>query len=52
VNAASIALSELTVVYAENGRGKTALSAILCSLGTGDPAPIAQHGPHCQVTVL
>ena len=41
------------MVYAENGRGKTTLSAILRSLGTGDPTPIAErkrlsatHEPH------
>jgi wobble nucleotide-excising tRNase len=54
VNAgASISLPKLTVVYAENGRGKTTLSAILRSLSTGDPTPIAErkrlsatHDPH------
>lgn len=40
---ASIALPKLTVIYAENGRGKTTLSAILRSLGTGNPAPIAER---------
>ena len=50
---ASIALPKLVVVYAENGRGKTTLSAILRSLGTGNPTPIterkrlsATHEPH------
>ena len=50
---ASIALPKLTVVYAENGRGKTTLSAIMRSLGSGNPAPIterkrlsATHDPH------
>jgi wobble nucleotide-excising tRNase len=50
---ASIALPRLTVIYAENGRGKTTLSAILRSLGSGDPTPIAErkrlnaaHDPH------
>jgi wobble nucleotide-excising tRNase len=53
---AAIALPKLTVVYAENGRGKTTLSAILRSLGTGNPAPIterkrlsAAHDPHVVV---
>ncbi|MDA8052358.1 MAG: hypothetical protein M0002_20540 [Rhodospirillales bacterium] len=40
---ANIALPRLTLVYAENGRGKTTLSAILRSLGTGDPIPIAER---------
>ncbi|MBX3351680.1 MAG: AAA family ATPase [Phycisphaeraceae bacterium] len=51
--AANIALSRLTLVYAENGKGKTTLAAILRSLGTNDPIPIterarfgAQHPPH------
>jgi len=46
----------LTLIYAENGRGKTTLSAILRSLATGDPIPIserrtlaAQHPPHAIV---
>ena len=51
--AANIALSRLTLIYAENGRGKTTLAAILRSLASGDPIPIlerrriaAQHPPH------
>jgi wobble nucleotide-excising tRNase len=51
--AANIALARFTLVYAENGRGKTTLAAILRSLATGDPVPIAerrrlaaQHPPH------
>jgi wobble nucleotide-excising tRNase len=51
--AANISLARLTLVYAENGRGKTTLAAILRSLATGDPIPIAerrrltaQHSPH------
>lgn len=46
-------LAPLTLIYAENGRGKTTLSAILRSLGTGDHIPIserrrltAQQQPH------
>ena len=46
-------LGRLTLIYAENGRGKTTLAAILRSLGTGNPIPIierrrlaAQHPPH------
>ena len=45
--------SKLTLVYAENGRGKTTLAAILRSLGTGAPLPIterhrlsAEYPPH------
>jgi len=48
--------AQLTLIYAENGRGKTTLSAILRSLATGDPIPInerrrlaAQHPPHAIV---
>jgi len=51
--AANIALSRLTLIYAENGRGKTTLAAILRSLGSGDAIPIterrrlaAAHAPH------
>lgn len=40
---ANLPLSRLTLVYAENGRGKTTLSAILRSLGTGDPVPISER---------
>ena len=46
-------LKKLTLIYAENGRGKTTLAAILRSLGTGDPLPIGErkrlaaiHTPH------
>jgi wobble nucleotide-excising tRNase len=53
---AAIALSRLSVIYAENGRGKTTLAAVLRSLATGDPMPIserrrlaAQHPPHIVV---
>lgn len=41
--AANIALSRLTLIYAENGRGKTTLAAILRSLGTNDPLPIVER---------
>lgn len=38
VNAgAQLPLTKLTLIYAENGRGKTTLASILRSLGTGDP---------------
>jgi wobble nucleotide-excising tRNase len=50
---ANIPLAPLTLVYAENGRGKTTLAAVLRSLATGDPIPIAErrrlaalHPPH------
>lgn len=50
---ANIPLARLTLVYAENGRGKTTLAAVLRSLATGDAIPIAerrrlaaQHPPH------
>ena len=50
---AAIPLARLTLVYSENGRGKTTLAAVLRSLATGDPLPIAerrrlaaQHPPH------
>lgn len=41
--AANIPLARLTVVYSENGRGKTTLAAVLRSLATGDPLPIAER---------
>lgn len=40
---ANVPLPRLVLVYADNGRGKTTLSAILRSLGTGDPTPIAER---------
>lgn len=50
---ANILLARVTLVYSENGRGKTTLAAVLRSLATGDPMPIAerkrlaaQHPPH------
>jgi len=39
----NIPLARLTLSYAENGRGKTTLAAILRSLGTGDPLPIIER---------
>jgi wobble nucleotide-excising tRNase len=41
--AANIPLARLTVVYSENGRGKTTLTAVLRSLATGNPIPIAER---------
>lgn len=40
---ANIPLARLTLIYAENGRGKTTLAAILRSLATGNPVPIAER---------
>src|ERR1700687_1531087 len=40
---AALALSRYVFVYAENGRGKTTLTAILRSLATGDPVPISER---------
>lgn len=40
---ANIPLGRLTLIYAENGRGKTTLAAILRSLANGDPLPIAER---------
>ncbi len=55
-SAANIPLARLTLVYSENGRGKTTLAAVLRSLATGDPMPIAerrrlaaQHPPHVVI---
>ena len=42
---ANLPLAGLSVVYAENGRGKTTLAAILRSLATGDPIPVAERHP-------
>src|SRR5438105_954141 len=41
--AATIPLARLTIVYSENGRGKTTLAAVFRSLATGDPIPIAER---------
>ena len=40
---ASIPLAQMTLGYAENGRGKTTLAAIFRSLSTGDPIPISER---------
>jgi wobble nucleotide-excising tRNase len=55
---ALLPVSALTLIYAENGRGKTTLAAILRSLGTGIATPIterrrlsATHPPHIVVSV-
>lgn len=51
--AATIDLRRLVLIYAENGRGKTTLAAVLRSLSNGDPVAIterrrlsATHPPH------
>ena len=41
--ATNVHLARLTLIYAENGRGKTTLAAILRSLATGDAIPIAER---------
>jgi wobble nucleotide-excising tRNase len=41
--AATIPLSRLVLIYAENGRGKTMLAAVLRSLASGDPIPITER---------
>jgi wobble nucleotide-excising tRNase len=59
VNAgAQIPLSRFSLIYAENGRGKTTLAAILRSLKSGDPQLVnerrrlgSQHPPHIVLTV-
>ncbi|WP_338828341.1 AAA family ATPase [Bradyrhizobium sp. 27S5] len=59
VNAgAQLPLSRFSVIYAENGRGKTTLATILRSAKSGDPQLIsdrhrlgAQHPPHIVLTV-
>jgi wobble nucleotide-excising tRNase len=50
---ADIPLARYVLIYAENGRGKTTLAAILRSLATGNPVPLmerrrlaAEHPPH------
>jgi len=40
---ATLDLKRLTLIYAENGRGKTTLAAILRSLGTGEALPINER---------
>src|SRR2546426_4367608 len=41
--AANIPLAQVTLVYSENGRGKTTLAAVLRSLATGNPIPIVER---------
>ena len=51
--ATSFSLNRLTLISAENGRGKTTLAAVMRSLASGNPQPIeerwrfgADHPPH------
>ena len=41
--AASLSLKRLTLIYADNARGKTTLAAVLRSLATGNPLPIVER---------
>ena len=57
--AANIPLGRLTLIYAENGQGKTTLAAILRSLATGDAIPIierrrlaSQQPPHVVINCV
>ena len=54
---ANIPFQKFTVIYGENGRGKTTISAVLKSLARNDPALVeerhrlgAQHSPHVLVS--
>ncbi len=40
---ANLPLGHVTLIYGENGRGKTTLAAVLRSLATGDSAPINER---------
>ena len=40
---AQIPLTKLSLIYAENGRGKTTLATILRSVGTGDPVAVEER---------
>jgi wobble nucleotide-excising tRNase len=53
---ADLPLARFSVIYAENGRGKTTIAAILRSLANGDGLPVAerhrlaaQHPPHVVI---
>jgi wobble nucleotide-excising tRNase len=57
--ASNVPLSLITLIYAENGRGKTTLTAILRSLASADPLPIierrrltATHPPHAVIDCI
>ena len=59
VNAgAQIPLSKFSLVYAENGRGKTTIAAILRSLKSNEPQLVSErqrlgsrHPPHIVLTI-
>lgn len=58
-NGGNLPLERLTLIFAENGRGKTTLAAIIRSLSTGDSNPIAerqrlasQNPPHVVLDCL
>ena len=40
---ASLGLDKLTLIYAENGRGKTTLAAVLRSLASGEALPVLER---------
>ena len=40
---ADLPLARFSVIYAENGRGKTTIAAIIRSLATGDALPVAER---------
>lgn len=51
-------LTKLTLIHAENGRGKTTLAAVLRSMASGDSGMLAErkrlgsnNGPHAVITV-
>ena len=51
-------LGRLTLIYADNGRGKTTLAAVMRSLATGNPLPIeerkrlsASNNPHVCINL-
>lgn len=53
---ANLSFGRLTVIYAENGKGKTTLSALFRSLATGEAIHVverrrlgAQHPPHIRI---
>jgi wobble nucleotide-excising tRNase len=55
----NVPLSLISLIYAENGRGKTTLTAILRSLASADPLPIierrrltATHPPHAVIDFI
>ena len=41
--AESLDLKRLALIYADNARGKTTFAAVLRSLATGDPSPVAER---------